>query len=45
MARSKHSNLAAADRFERVARRRNRPVERRMSTRAAVVAAARRDVY
>lgn len=41
MARSNHSNLSGADRFERLAQRRRRPVARRMGTRSAVIAAAR----
>lgn len=37
MARSQHATCTAADRFERRASRRQRPVERRTGTRRAVV--------
>ena len=40
MSRSIHSNLSAADRWERRAERHRRPVGRRRSTRRAVVLAA-----
>lgn len=44
MARSNHSNLAAADRFERRARRANRRHDdRRVSTRRQLVASAIRE--
>lgn len=40
MARSTRTVYTAAERFERQANRRQRPVERRQSTRSAVVLAA-----
>jgi hypothetical protein len=41
MARSKHSNLSGADRFERRAKRGHcKPADRRLSTRRQVVDAA-----
>lgn len=40
MARSTHSTYTAADRYERRATRRQRPVVRRQNTRHAIVAAA-----
>lgn len=40
MARSNHAHYTAADRYERTASRKRRPVDRRTGTRRAIVAAA-----
>ncbi len=44
MARSNHATLSAADRWERRADRRPRPVTRRQTTRSAVILAALQEV-
>ena len=44
MARSTHASYTAADRFERRASRRQRPIVRRQHTRSAVVLAALKEV-